>query len=252
MAVGVATSMAQTYSQNVVGYYNIVIPAHHFQLVANQLKNGSDANQTNNNVSTIFSGLVSDANGVNNTTLYKWNGAGYNVYQYFTIADADAWFGLDSGNGFYDAIGNLITTPLNQGSGSFLSNPSANAITNTVTGNVVQGTNVISITTGYNIYSFVPPVAGGIATTNGFANFPGTSDPNDVNNDTLYQWNGSGYNVYQYFTIADADAWFGLDSGNGFYDAIGNLVPANIPVGQAFFIHHFTAPVSWTNSLVVQ
>jgi hypothetical protein len=253
LAVSVATSMAQTtYSQNVVGYVNLTVPAHGFQLVANQLQNGSDANQTNNSVNTAFSGLVSDPNGVLNTTLYSWNGAGYNIYQYFIIADADTYFGADFGNGFYDPVGNLAPASLNQGSGSFLYNPSGSSLTATITGNVVQGTNHLTISTGFNIYSIVPPIAGGIASTNSWASFPGTSDPNGVNNDTLYQWNGAGYNIYQYFTIADADTYFGADSGNGFYDPVGNLVAASIPVGQAFFIKHFTAPVAWTTTFTVQ
>jgi hypothetical protein len=253
LAVGTVASMAQTtYSQNVVGYVNLTVPAGKFALVANQLQNGSDAAKTNNNVNAIFSGLTSDPNAVNNTTLYLWNGAGYNVYQYFTTADADTWFYANSGNGFYDSGGTLASGSVNQGGGSFLYNPSSTIVTNTFTGTVVQGTNLMTIKNGFNMLSFVAPVAGAIASTNSFANFPGTSDPNAVNNDVLYQWNGAGYNVYQYFTTADADAWFYANSGNGFYDSGGTIAPANIPVGQAFFINHLTAPVVWTNSLVVQ
>ena len=254
LCVSLLQSNAQTpvYSQNIVGYYNTVIPSGSFELVANQLINGSDANATNNSINSIFNGLVSDPNGNNNSTLYLWNGNGYAIYQYFTASDADSWFGADSGNGFYDSIGDFITASLPQGSGSFLYNPSGNAITNTTVGSVVQGTNVLTITTGFNIYSFIQPVSGGVASTNSFASFPGTSDPDANNNDVLYLWNGNGYAVYQYFTAADADSWFGADSGNGFYDSIGDYVTANVPVGQAFFIDHLTAPVTWTTSLTVQ
>jgi len=254
LAVGTVASMAQTtYSQNVVGYVNLTVPAKGYALVANQLQNGSDAAKTNNSINAIFSGLTSDGNGANNTLLYLWNGAGYNTYQYFTAVDADSWFGANSGNGFYDTLGTLVSGSLNQGGGSFLYNPTTTVVTNTFTGTVVQGTNLMTIKNGFNMLSFVAPVAGGIASTNSFANFPGTSDANGANNDLLYQWNGTGYNTYQYFTAVDADNWFGANSGNGFYDTLGTLVPANIPVGQGFFINHVAATtVIWTNSLVVQ
>jgi hypothetical protein len=254
LAAGVISSQAQVYSANVVGYYNTVVPSHHFALVANQLINGSDASKTNNDINAIFSGLTSDANAVNNSVLYKWNGAGYGIYQYFSGADADAWFGnTGSTSGFYDATGVLVTGSLNQGSGSFLYNPSAAAITNTTVGTVVQSTNSLTIVAGFNIYSLIPPVSTNLESSATFASFPGKSDPNAVNNDVLYKWNGAGYGIYQYFTGADADAWFGNSgSVNGFYDATGVLVSSAPSVGQAFFLYHTGAPVTWTTSFTVQ
>ncbi len=255
LALGVASSMAQTtYSQNVVGYINSPIPAGGFGIFANQLINGSDPNQTNNSVNTmISSGLVSDPNGVVNTVLYYWNGHGYNVFQYFTIADADTYFGADFGNGFYDNGGALAPGTLNQGAGSFLFNPSGSPVTTTVVGNVLQGTNVVNIVQGFNLLSLSQPIATNIAAAVTYANFPGTSDPNGINNDVLYYWNGHGYNVFQYFTIADADTYFGADSGNGFYDNGGVLFTTPVPVGQAFFIDHLVAsPVTWTVTFTVQ
>lgn len=252
LAASVITSQAQVYSQNIVGYYNTPLPAGKFALVANQLVNGSDANKTNNSINTAFSGLRSDDQGVANTTLYRWNGTGYNVFQYFTGVDADTYF-LNSGsvNGFYDPVGNLSTAALNQGSGSFLYNPSGSAITNTTFGTVVQGTNSITITTGFNIYSIIQPISTNISSSVAFANFPGTSDVDGNNNDTLYLWNGNGYNVYQYFTGADADNYFLLSgSVNGFYDPVGNYINAAPLVGQAFFLRHIGAPVTWTVTFV--
>lgn len=251
LVAGVISSQAQVYSQNIVGYYNVPVPAGKFALVANQLVNGNDVAQTNNSVSAIFSGLISDPNGIVNTVLYKWNGAGYNIYQYFTGADADNNFFLSgSVNGFYNAVGTLINTPLNQGSGSFLYNPAGVALTNTMVGNVVIGTNTLSITHGFNMYSIVQPISTNIASSASFANYPGTSDPNGVNNDTLYLWNGNGYNIYQYFTGADADNNFFLSgSVNGFYNAVGTLINAAPQVGQGFFINHIVnTTVPWTVS----
>lgn len=251
LVAGVISSQAQVYSQNIVGYYNIPVASGKFALVANQLVNGNDVAQTNNSINAIFSGLISDPNGVKNTVLYKWNGAGYNVYQYFIGADADTYFlGSGSVNGFYDPTGTLITSSLNQGSGSFLYNASNVALTNTMVGNVVIGTNTLSVVHGFNIYSIVQPISTNLTSSATFANFPGTSDPNGVNNDTLYMWNGNGYNVYQYFTGADADAYF-LGSGSvaGFYDPTGLLINAAPQVGQGFFLNHIVnTTVPWTVS----
>lgn len=240
LAVGIISSQAQVYSQNIVGYINVPVTSHHYALIANQLVNGNDVNQTNNSINAIFNGLISDGNGVTNTVLYKWNGAGYNVYQWFTGADADNYFlGSGSVNGFYDPLGNLVTASLNQGQGSFLYNAAGVGLTTTMTGNVVIGTNNLSIIHGYNIYSLVTPVSTNLSSSATFANFPGTSDGNGVNNDQLYLWNGNGYNVSQYFTGADADNYFlGSGSVNGFYDPLGNLVNAAPQVGQGFFLNH--------------
>ena len=54
LAVGITSSEAQVYSQNVVGYVNMTVPAGHYQIVGNQLINGSDANQANGDVQACF------------------------------------------------------------------------------------------------------------------------------------------------------------------------------------------------------
>lgn len=108
LAASVISSQAQVYSQNVVGYYNQVIPSHKFYFFANQLTTGTDANQTNNNVNLVLTnGFTSDGAGVTNSVLYVWTGAGYGtILTYFTAADADTFFLADQGNGWYDGGGN--------------------------------------------------------------------------------------------------------------------------------------------------
>ena len=251
LAAGVISTQAQVYSQNIVGYINTVVPAGGYNLVANQLVNGSDVNHTNNNINTAFSGLLSDPNAINNTVLFLWNGAGYNVYQYFTGSDADNnFFTSGSVNGFYDAGGTLQTASFNQGAGSFLYNPSGVIVTNTFVGNVPVGTNVLVINSGYNLFSIVEPISTNLESS--VVGFPGTSDPNAINNDVLFKWNGSGYNVYQYFTGSDADSnFFTSGSVNGFYDAGGTLQNSAPLVGQGFFILHTGSSVNWTNTFVI-
>lgn len=121
---------------------------------------------------------------------------------------------------------------------------------------MVQTTNSIAITTGFNTYSLVPPISTNI--DNALFSFPGTSDINGVNNDVIYKFNGVGYNTAQYFTGSDADAYFGIGPGSpsGLYDPVGtyeSLSPAFIPkVGEAFFINHSGAPKTWVYKFTVQ
>jgi hypothetical protein len=206
----------------------------------------------------LTNGPKSDVNGVLNTVLYAWNGSGYNLFQFFTGPDADAFFliGPGSPSGWYDGTGNLANFALNQGSGSFLFNPTGTAQTNTLIGEVKQGNNSVAVNVGFNALSLVPPVATNIDST--LANFPGKSDVNGIANDTLYFWNGAGYNLLQYFTGPDADNFFliGPGSPSGFYDGTGNYQsqnPAFIPkVGSAFFILRQGSASNWVYSFTVQ
>jgi len=252
LAVGMTSVQAQNvYSQNVVGYYNITIPSHKYYLVANQLVNGSDVNQTNNNVQTVLkTGFISDPAGVNNTILYYWNGGGYNLYFYYTDLDAQNQFDPTFGDGWYDGSGNFANVSLTQGAGHFLYNPSSVPITNSLVGTVYQGTNVLSVVNGYNTYASISPTS----TTN-LVNFPGTSDPTGANNDILYLWNGNGYNLLFYYTDLDAQNQFDPTYGDGWYDGSGNFGSYNPSlwpkVGQGFFLHHTGATKLWTNSFVI-
>lgn len=256
LAAGLFSSFAQSsnvYSVNVVGYYNVVTPAGGYFLLANQLTNA--ANDVN---VMLTNGPKSDVNGVLNTVLYAWNGAGYNLFQFFSGPDADAFFliGPGSPTGWYDAVGNLANYKLKQGSGSFLFNPSGSPQTNTLLGQVVQGANSVAILPGFNAMSLIPPVATNFDGL--FANFPGVSDVNGVNNDQYFAWNGAGYNLLQFFTGPDADNFFliGPGSPKGWYDAVGNyqsLAAAFIPkVGTAFFIRRLGSASNWVYNFTVQ
>jgi hypothetical protein len=257
LAASVISSQAQVYSQNVVGYYNTITPTHKFNFFANQLTTGTDAAQTNDNVNLVLTnGFTSDPNGNTNSILYVWTGAGYGIIlTYFTVADADAYFGADFGNGWYDGNGNLSSQAITPGVAGFIYNGASGSITNTFVGTVPQGTNLLAIPTGFKTFSIVEPVSTNIDSV--LTAFPGTSDPNGNNNDTYYLWTGTGFGVIlQYFTAADANTYFGAAAGNGFYDGNGvnqDSNPADQPVvGAGFMIHHFVAPVTWTNVFNVQ
>ena len=259
LAASVISSQAQVYSQNVVGYYNTVIPSHKFYFFANQLTTGTDAAQTNNNVNLVLTnGFTSDPNGVTNSVVYVWTGAGYGtILTYFTGSDADNFFVLSGAiNGWYDGGGNYSSQAIVPGVGGFIYNAATGSITNTYVGTVPQGTNILSIPTGFKTFSIEEPISTNIDSA--LTGFPGTSDPSGVSNDAYYLWTGNSFGVIlQYFTGADADNFF-VESGavNGWYDGGGvnqDANPADQPVvGQGFLIKHFAAPLTWTNVFNVQ
>jgi hypothetical protein len=261
LAVGVASSLAQTtYSQNVVGYVNTTIGANGYAIVGNQLVNGSDANATNNDINAVLgAGLVSQPidppESHNNTVLYYYNG-GYFTYYYFNAADAAAWGATSAGPGFFDeSTGDKLVASLTQGKAVFLFNHSGSAITATITGNVLQGTNALaSIQSGYQLVSIPQPISTNAAVAN--YGLPAlTSQPVDPpdshNNDVMYLYNG-GYFTYYYFNAADAAAWGATSAGPGFFDeSTGDIAPQPA-VNQGFFLLHHGSAVAWPNVFTVQ
>jgi hypothetical protein len=242
LAVGVITTQAAVYSQNVVGYINVNLPGNNnFQFIANQLQTVSVLGT--NDIQDVFasSTLVSDPNGVTNTVLQWWNGAGYTPYQYYSAADSGG------SAGFYDVQGNYaVGVKLKQSSASFIVNPGSAASTLTFVGNVVQGTNLIPVGVGFNALSIVPPVSTNI-TSMGFV---GLSDPNGINNDVLFKYN-NGWTPFQYYSAADSGG------PAGFYDVQGNFADTNSAsyplVGQGFFIQRFqNVSSTWTNIFTAQ
>ena len=161
-AIGIVSSQAQVYSQNVVGYINQVIPVG-FSMIANQVD--YDGTGTNNTLAHIIPSAPIG------TYVYKFTGSGYSTYVY-----AGSW--LPDAN-----------LTLNPGEGVFIKNPGPNPITNTFVGTVLQGTFTNAVSAGYNIKGYNVPISGGISTTLGY---PATTG------DYLYRWNGATYDVFLY------------------------------------------------------
>jgi hypothetical protein len=70
---GVATSMAQVYSQNIVGYVNVSVTQGVFKMIANPL------NTTNNTIGSV----LTPAAGVQDGDQYlEWTGSGYTTATY--------------------------------------------------------------------------------------------------------------------------------------------------------------------------
>lgn len=137
MAAGIVTSVAQSnvYSLNVVGYYNIPIPAGQYLLIANQL------NTTNNTIASLL------ANAPAGASFQKYNGS----FTAYTFDDADmAW----TPDGF---------ATLNPGEGGFFRSPVATTLT--FVGEVLQGSLTNPVPIGaYAIRSSMVPQAGKVTT----------------------------------------------------------------------------------------
>jgi hypothetical protein len=135
---GIASSFAQVYSQNVVGYVTLTLKPG-FQLVANPLNNTAAGG---NSVSNLF------ANVPDGTTLYTYDGAAQKFVG--NGKDFGAW-----------ANDNQELTP---GGGAFLLLPAGGNITVTAVGEVKQGALSTPIARGFSIVSSQVPQAGKLQT----------------------------------------------------------------------------------------
>jgi hypothetical protein len=215
LAAGVISSQAQVYSQNVVGYVNIGLTNTGaangtYAMICNQLD--ADGTGTNNSIYNVVG-----TNLPPNTQVLCWNPA-LGTFTSTKLTAAGKW-----------SVNNqIVTNAMNPGSGFFINCPLAAGIgTNiTVVGSVIQGTNLYSISTGYQIVAPSGPIAGGIVSTNGYA---------PTKNDQVLIWNPSlgTYQSHKY----TGTTWTG---GEPTYS-----------VGQAFFLNAAEANV-WTNILNIQ
>jgi hypothetical protein len=163
LAVGVASSMAQTYSQNIVGYVNTPIPVGYTLLVAPVSPNST------NNAEAVLPSLESG------DQLLVWNGVGYNVDLFIS---AGSW--LDGVS--YASIPQPVLLP---GQGFFYQNNNS-LKTNTFVGTVTLS-NTVALVAGYSMVGSTVPIAASIESTN--YNIPFASG------DQVLVWNGVGYNV---------------------------------------------------------
>jgi len=187
---GGASLMAQVYSVNVVGYFNVTVPTG-FSMIANQL------DTTDKKLSTILP-TVPDG-----TTVYKWTGGG------FTSRTYD---GLD---GAWGPDGNITFGP---GEGLFIRNSSGSPFTLTFVGEVLQGTQTNVMSAGFNIVSSKVPQAGTVDSLQ----FPA------IDGATIYKYvnNGTGGGGYVSSTYDGLDAAWGPTTPSL---AVGESVWARLP-----------------------
>ena len=142
--IGAASSMAQVYSVNAVGYINLTMcPG--FNLAANQL------NATGNNrLDTVLPAAPLE------TQVLKFSNNNYGA----DISDGSAW--LDAGTG------NPSTTTVSPGEGFFYFNPGATPVTATLVGEVPQGDVGFSMGPGFSLVSSKVPQDISLTAANGF------------------------------------------------------------------------------------
>jgi hypothetical protein len=214
-AAGIATSMAQVYSVNAVGYVNTtLVPG--FSLVSNPLNN-----TTGNTVQNLF------GNGIQGTIPNLLT-----VYHYDPTADRFQVASYD--DIALEFIGEGATAVIPPGTGVFVRNPSTTALTCTFVGEVPQGeASNITIPQGFSIKGSTVPIAGTASPTS--LNVPGQQG------DTLYEWDPAG----QRYVAASYDDivldWISVQPGGG---------SPTIDVGEAFFIFK-TAAQSWDRNFQV-
>jgi hypothetical protein len=137
-AAAAASSMADVFSVNVVGYVNVSVPAG-FSMIANPLNNGD------NTLQTVI------PNAVDGTKIFKFsNGQFENACQFFGAPD-----------NIWDP-----NTTINPGEGFFILSPVATNIT--FVGEVATGTQTNSYPAGFSIKSSIVPQSGGLSSVLGF------------------------------------------------------------------------------------
>jgi hypothetical protein len=166
-AASVASSFAQVFSQNAVGYVTQSIPVG-FTMFANPLNNTA---ANGNTISNLFAGGVP-----NGTTIYKFN----NASGAYTI------------NTFSFAGWSTPNDTLVPGEGAFIRNTSAGPISVTFVGDVMQGSLSNPIPAGFSIKSSQVPQQGGISSVLGYPT---------ANGDVVYLFNNAS-GAYQTFTFA--------------------------------------------------
>jgi len=187
-AAGIATSMAQVYSVNAVGYVNTtLVPG--FNLISNPLNN---TEPNGNTIGSLFSSLP------DGTQVYRFVGSK------FEIATKDEL------SGGFDPVSERNATVM-PGQGVFVKIVSGNH-TVTFVGEVPQGTLTTQIPAGFSIVSSQVPQAGKVSPDLGYT---------PANGDQLYFWNEGT----QRYSIHTYDATFGefdtplptLDVGEAFF-----------------------------------
>jgi hypothetical protein len=201
------------YSQNVVGYVNVPLPAvgtgNGLAIIANPL------NGTNNTLATVI------PNPPNGTIIYKFTGS--------TLAGTFFFQPDDDNNLNWGGDAGVIIKP---GDAFWIKNPGA-ATSLTFVGEVPQGSLTNIVPAGLSMRASIVPQAGRLDGLN-----PGLGYPAVVNSTTVHRFiPGTGY----------ATSNYGLDDDS---NPAWDLIP-NINVAEGFWVSE-TAQRSWIRNFTVQ
>jgi hypothetical protein len=172
-AAGIASVEAQSnvYSVNVVGYYNVTVPAGGLKLV------GVSLSSTNTSLSTLFK-TVPDG-----TQFFKWTGTTFQSSLFEDLGEGGSW---------------SVDLPLLPGQGGFVKNNTANPLTVTFVGEVSQGSLTNPVPSGFEVEASLVPQAGAVNTVLGLP---------VVDGDQVFKWTGAGYTSYLYEDLGDGGTW---------------------------------------------
>jgi len=192
-AAGIASSKAQVYSVNAVGYVNTtLVPG--FNLISNPLDN-----KAGNKIGDLFKNITPSI--PNATTVYAYVSGNFALAIYDDIDQA------------FNGAGAALS--LNPGNGVFVRNPSSQNLTVTFVGEVPQGPLKNPIPQGFSIKASQVPQSGK-------ASDPVMGPLVGHQGDTVYEWDKAGqkYVVHQYDDIDQAWGNGGLktlDVGEAFF-----------------------------------
>jgi hypothetical protein len=235
LAFGLATSQAQVFSQNVVGYVNVPMTNGLFTVIAPTLD--LDGTGIHNTVSSVFTTPTINDN------VYVFNvGTGsYDVLSY--ILKSLGGHPPTYTTNWYDANGNLaVNYPINPGVSVFYL-PAANE-TATLVGTVLQGTNLVNTyfpaAGQFQLLSSIVPIGGGLQSVLGY---------HPTINDNVYIYDNGTYDVYSY--IQKSLGGHPPTYTTNWFDANGNQIQPVINVGQGFWLLP-AGSSSWTQNFIVQ
>lgn len=223
-AAGIASSMAQVFSENAVGYY-VRDLVQGYNLVANQLNNGD------NNLNTI---LPDGQASLNNGRILKWDAAGQ------TFTQPDTYFNVGDGTGgWFDSAFAPSSTTLSPGEGAFLQVPSATSIT--LVGEVPQGDLSVAIPVNFSLISQPTPQA--LALDAGADAVPADD------NDRVLFWDAAAQ-------AYESPKTFFVDPSSGtgdWYNPDFSLADVSVAVGEGFFYNRNSSngATSWDRQFSV-
>jgi len=220
LAVGVISSQAGVYSQNVVGYANLTMSGSGTYLMTVPFQVG-----VSNGANEIWPLVGGNPTLPDFSQLLIWNGAGYTAY----VSDSTSPSLWDDSN--QNPISGAPTLPVGKG---FFLIPSAN-VTSTFAGAVAVnvGTSNAVTLAGSGTFLVAPAVPYGGAVTNGNpttgaggVNLSSASGLPDFSE--MLIWNGAGYTAY----VSDSTSPSLWDDSN--QNPINT--PPSVSVGQGFFL----------------
>jgi len=228
LAVGIGSSLAQTYSQNIVGYANVPTPSSGtFYMITVPFTIG-----VSNGANEVFS-----SNLPNFSYILLWDSDTLGYVTYFYNTDSSTSWSDES----YGDTG-APTIPVGQG---FFLNPTEDNVTNVFAGTVavnVGTSNKMELPDSGTFYliSAVVPYNG--AVTNGTASGGGLNLNGLPNFSYILIWDPDSLGYVTYFYDTDSPCLWDDES-------YGNLdAPPTLNVGQAFFIN-LTGAYTWTVGL---